>query len=224
MKIIGILPWFDEKPEWLAGVIGGLQQAEVSHVVAVDGAYALYPGGRPYSGSVQHNVILETCMALQMGCTIVTPQDVWFGNEVEKRNHAFAVAETLAEDGEDWYFLVDADHFITNALGLRPHLERTDCDVGAVRFYERYGPYDGACPLRCVFRAIHGLRFEKAHFVYRAPDGRDLHDQTVPAADLSMVEVEHRTMHRESFRKELQKGYYTRRDELGIERLDPVAT
>lgn len=218
MKIVGILAWYDEKPEWLAGVIAGLSHAQVSHLIAVDGAYGLYPGGRPYSGSTQHNVILETCTALQIGCTIVTPQEQWFGNEVEKRNHAFALAETLTTE-EDWYFLIDADHFVTSALGMHLYLERTDCDVGEVRFFERYeGVEDGAAPLRCVFRAIRGLRFDSNHYTYRTPDGRDLHSPSVAAENLSMVEVEHRTMHRDSYRKELQKRYYQRRDEVGAEK------
>lgn len=221
MKIIGILSWYDEQPSWLAGVVASLAKTEISHLVAVDGAYALYPEGRPYSGAQQHGSILETCAGLQIGCTIVTPQEVWWGNEVEKRNHAFEIAETLTTP-EDWYLLVDADHFVTTALGLKHYLSETDCDVGEVRFWERYGiAGEGACPLRCVFRAIRGLRFDVNHFTYRTPDGRNLHDPAQPAANLSMVEVEHRTMQRFDDRKDRQQRYYRRRDELGIE-LGPV--
>lgn len=216
MKIVAILCWYDERASWLAGVVASLAKADVSHIVAVDGAYALYPGGKPYSGSEQQDSIRETAHALQMGCTIVTPQEVWFGNEVEKRNHAFAIAETLTSD-EDWYFLVDADHFVTSALGLRGQLEQTDCDVGEVRFWERYGAIESGGPLRCVFRALRGLRFDSNHYTYRIPDGRDLHAPTEPTVDLNMVEVEHRTMHRDRYRKETQQRYYSRRDELGVE-------
>lgn len=222
MKVIGILCWYDEKPSWLAGVVGGLHQADVTHLVAVDGAYAFYPGGRGYSGSEQHQTILEVCQALEIGCTIVTPPATWLGNEVEKRNHAFAVAETIAEPLEDWYFLVDADHFIASAIGLHHRLAETDADVGEVRFVERYGSLDSAYPLRCVFRAIPGLRFETNHYTYRTPDGRDLHDPLIGPVDLSMVEVEHRTRERDRDRRAAQQDYYSRRDREGVEAPDGV--
>lgn len=219
MKLIGILCWYDERPSWLAGVIAGLAKAQVRHVVAVDGAYLAYPNGKAYSLPEQQATIVEVCRELEMGCTIHTPAEPWFGNEVEKRNHAFAIAETIAEPYEDWYFLADADHFVISAIGHTRHLQETDCDVGAVSFTERLdGSFDvGFCPLRCVFRAIPGLRFETNHYTYRVPDGRDLHDPKVPAVDLSMVEVEHRTNFRDSYRRENQQTYYRRRDELQLE-------
>jgi hypothetical protein len=68
-----------------------------------------------------------------------------------------------------------------------------------------------------VFRAIPGLHFDSNHYTYRTPDGRDLHSYSEPAVDLSCVEVEHRTAHRDRFRKELQQDYYRRRDEMGVE-------
>lgn len=219
MKLIGILSWYDERTSWLSGVIASLAKAEIRHLVAVDGAYGVYPNGRGYSGPEQHAAIVEVCRALEMGCTIHTPAEPWFGNEVEKRNYAFALAETIAEPYEDWYFLADADHFVTSVMGHVKALQETEHDVAEVRFTERLdGSFDmGGCPLRCVFRAIPGLRFETNHFTYRLPDGRNLHDPNEPALDLSMVEVEHRTQWRDSYRKEKQQIYYKRRDEYGLE-------
>jgi hypothetical protein len=216
VKLIGILCWFDERPSWLAGVIGGLRRVGVEHLVAVDGAYGLYPGGRPYSGPEQHDTIVETSRALDIATTIHTPREPYWGNEVEKRNLAFALAETIAEPNVDWYFLVDADHFVTVAEGHHKQLAETGCDVGQVRMMEPYGALLSAGPLRCVFRAIPGLRFETAHMIYRTPDGRDLHELVVPAVDLC-IDVEHRTAERDRYRKELQQDYYRRRDEMGVE-------
>jgi hypothetical protein len=219
VKIIGVLSYFDERPSWLAGVVAGLYKAQVSHVVAVDGAYGLYPGGRPYSGPEQQASIVEVCRSLEMGCTWYAPQEPYFGNEVEKRNIAFRLAEAVAEPFEDWYFLADADHFVTSALGLTHRLREApdDHDAGMVRFCEPYGAIPSWGPLRCVFRAIPGLKFEGNHYTYRTPDGRDLHAPDEPALDLSCVEVEHRTAHRDRYRKELQQDYYRRRDEMGVE-------
>ena len=226
VRLIGILCWYDERVSWLSGVIASLERVGVSHLIAVDGAYAAYPNAHPVSGGEQHAAIYEVCRALDIGLTIHQPQEPWFGNEVGKRNYAFKLAETVAEE-DDWYFLVDADHFVTSAR-TRVHLdylEQTACDVGEVQFREKMdGSFDmGGCPLRCVFRAIPGLRFETNHFTYRVPDGRDLHDPTVEAVNLSMIEVEHRTQFRDPYRKEGQSTYYRRRDELGLE-LERVAS
>jgi hypothetical protein len=217
LRLIGILSWYDEHAAWLAGSIASLAKAEVSHLIAVDGAYGLYPNGRGYSGPSQHQVIIETTQALQMGCTIHTPAEPWFGNEVEKRNFAFQLAEQVAEPNEDWYFLIDADHFVATAIGHTKVLAETDCDVAEVRFFERYGGIDSGGMLRCIFRAVPGLRFDTNHFTYRLPDGRNLHETTEPVAGCHMIEVEHRTMNRDRWRKELQQSYYTRRDELRVE-------
>jgi hypothetical protein len=223
MNLIAILSWYDERPSWLAGVVASLAKLEVSHLIAVDGAYSLYPNGKPYSGQEQQQTIATTARMLDIGCTISTPREVWFGNEVEKRNHAFKLAETVAVPNEDWYFIIDADTFVTSAGVWRDRVEQTDADVGEVTFREPYGSLDTACGLRCMFRAIPGLRFDTAHFIYRTPDGRDLHDGTAPLIPLPMIEIEHRTMDRDPYRKEKQQDYYRRRDELGIERTDVAA-
>lgn len=217
MKLIGILSWFDENPAWLAGVVAALHRAEISHVIAVDGAYALYPNGKAQSAPEQQGAIVEVCRSLEMGCTMFAPAEPFFGNEVEKRNLAYRLAEVVAEPYEDWYFLVDADHFVTSAIGHTRLLEETDCDVAHVRFNEPYGAIPSGGPLRCVFRAIPGLHFETNHFTYRVPDGRDLHAIDEPCLDLSCVEVEHRTAQRDRYRKALQQDYYRRRDEVGAE-------
>lgn len=220
MRIIGILSWYDERASWLAGVVAGLaKHAGIDHLIAVDGAYATYPEGKPYSSAQQQEAIYETCRNSEVGCTIYTPQEVWFGDEVAKRNHAWKLAEAEAEPNVDWYFICDADTFVVEGMGLRKALEETELDVGAVLFHEPIdGSWDpGGCYLRCVFRAIPGLRFEVNHFTYRLPDGRNLHDPEVVPADLSMVRVEHRTNWRDPWRREKQKRYYLRRDEARLE-------
>lgn len=226
VKIIGLLSWYDERPSWLAGVVTALaHHVQIAHLIAVDGAYGVYPQPKAYSGSEQHGAILETCRNHEIGVTIHAPQEPWFGNEVEKRNFCWHLAETIAEEHEDWYFICDADTFVTSALGLHQHLERAQEDVGQVAFAEPVdGSFDpGGCFLRCIFRAIPGLRFDTNHFTYRLPDGRNLHDPTEPAISLPMVTVEHRTQWRDPWRKEKQKLYYRRRDELGLELPQEVA-
>jgi hypothetical protein len=71
-------------------------------------------------------VIAEVCDALEMGCTMFAPREPFAGNEVEKRSVSLKLAETVAEPFEDWYFVVDADHFVTSAIGHTERLASTD--------------------------------------------------------------------------------------------------
>ncbi len=97
MRLIGILSWYDERPDWLAATVASLAKAQVSHLVAVDGRYALYPDSRPSSPGVQHDAIVETCRGAGMGLTMHIPTEPWAGNEVAKRTFCFELAETVEE-------------------------------------------------------------------------------------------------------------------------------
>lgn len=217
MNIIGVLVFYDERPSSLAGVIAGLAKVGVSHVVAVDGAFAIYPNGRAYSDREQHATISEVCKSLGMGCTLHAPSEPFVGNEVEKRTLSLRLAETVAEPNVDWYFIVDADHFVVSAIGHLGLLQNTSCDVAAVNLTE--GASSMRC--RCVLRAIPGLHYVGNHFTITTPDGRNLHS-TGSCLDLSCVEVEHRVGQRDKDRRENQLRYYERRDRLGIEGLTCV--
>lgn len=219
MKIIALLSWYDERPSWLAGVVASLAHLQCEHVIALDGAYALYPNGRHHSPPEQSATIEQVCHSLGMGCTISSPQEPWFGNEVEKRNMHFRLAEAFAEPFKDWYFTIDADTFVTEAGVFRTHLEDADEDtnVADVRFIERADGIESGGMLRCVHRAIPGLRYVGNHFSPVTPAGVNLHPPSTPCVSLPMVTVEHRTRERDRWRKESQQGYYDRRDRMGAE-------
>lgn len=225
MRILGILSWYDEQPSWLAAAVASMCRAGMSHIIAVDGAYALYPDGirHPRSGTEQHQAIMDVCQAMQTGLTLHSPSDAYHGNETEKRSLGFKLAEQVAEDG-DWYFLMDADQVITTAHAIHRSLAETDCDVAEALFYERGADQEvngmrALWPVRCIFRAIPGLRVAGKHYSYITPDGRDLWgDPPYEPACSTMVEVEHRTRWRSPLRKQAQDAYYKRRDELGVER------
>lgn len=238
MRLIGILSWYDESPSWLAACVSSMiSHAEIDHLVAVDGAYGLLPGGRPFSGFEQHQVIDEICRASQIGLTLYAPREPWLNNEVEKRAFAFTLAETVAELEEDWYFLMDADQVVTYAGGIKHILENTDEDVGETWFYERFDPFadgndglvarrvdmprEARMPVRTVFRALPRLTVVDNHFTYIADGGAVLwnggNGGTVPAVD-TRCEIEHRTRLRDMARKQQQAAYYRRRDEMRAER------
>jgi hypothetical protein len=230
VRLIGVTIWYDENPAWLAACVASMARAGISHVVAVDGAYALYPDGirHPRSGLEQHAAVSEVCQAMQIGCTLHSPAEAYAGNEVEKRTLAFRLAEQVAEE-DDWYFVMDADQTIVSSLGLREKLATTDLDVGEVLFYERgagqeFNGERSLWPVRCLFRAIPGLAVVGKHYSYVTPDGRDLWgDPPLCEACPTGVEVEHRTRWRPRPRIMAHAQYAQRRDELGVER-DRVAS
>lgn len=217
MRLIGILSWYDERADWLAATVASLAKAQVEHLIAVDGPYALYPDSRPSSASAQHDAIVETCRGAGMGLTLHIPDGPWAGNEVEKRTFCFQLAETIAEAYHDWYFICDADAYIVSAIGHTTRLEATDCDVAEILMSERYedAAIHGSAPLRCIYRAINGLHLDGNHYTYRTPDGRDLNNG-VPACDLR-VEMEHRIRRDNSARRQAQLAYYERRDREAVE-------
>ena len=236
LRVIGLLSFYDESAPWLAGAVASLAGV-CDHLIAVDGAYALYPQGKAHSGSEQGETIRETCRSLSMGCTLYEPQTVWGGNEVEKRSTMFALGETVAEPNTDWYFVIDADEVVTSwgAGRFKERLAECEHDVAEVTFWNRriphprevdenrkwVAPYDQIelNRVRILFRAIPGLRVVDRHYHYRLPDGRYLWGDAnqEPCADFSDVRLEHRTEYRDPMRRKTAQDYYTRRATLGIE-------
>ena len=232
MKVVGCLSWYDESPAWLAAAIGSAS-GFCDHIVAVDGAYFMFPKGRPYSGSEQTDAITEICAALGLGLTLHIPPTVWYGNEVEKRGAMFALAEA-GTDASDWYYVIDADEVVREwPKDLRDRLERTNMDAGEVRMMERtdvqatpetsraarmfHWQTDSTTPFRKFFRAARGLRPVGNHYTYIAGDGRalwnvvDANDR-VPALMIDDFQIEHRTLMRPQARRAQSREYYDRRE------------
>ncbi len=164
-----------------------------------------------------------------------TPKTTWQGNEVEKRDFMFHLAEQVAEPNVDWYFVIDGDEVVTDHGDLHAELAACELDAGLVTLWgymtgvkvpgvwpPRAGQWLAECPLRKLFRAIPGLGVQGRHYHYVVPDGRylwgDLHsDDMVPAAEFA-VRVHHRNPLRARNRDEHRRGYYERRDHAGVER------
>jgi hypothetical protein len=226
VKLAALLCWFDEPVDWLAGCVASLAKARVSHVVAVDGAYGLYPGAmRTWtSPGDQAHVIMETARNLDVGCTVHVPDGPFAGNEVEKRSLAFELGRSTAAD---WFLVVDADELVLQApFDLAAALDSTGEDVANVMMVER-GDLGGMYPSPRLFRNQPGLRLHDSHYLYvHDLAARGLaHDPGFPAADLLDLRLEHRHRDNWSQRRKAQHEYYELRDELGIERApEPVVT
>lgn len=247
MRIIGLLSWYDESPLWLSATITSAAP-HIDHLIAVDGAYALYPDGHAMSRSDQACAIVETCQAAGIGLTLHRPRERWYGNEVEKRNRMFRLGEIEADAYEDWYMVLDADEIVhTCPPDLRHMLNATEHDAADVTFWERGDPYrnparlehetttalppDSRFKVPILFRAVPGLHCDGAHYVYRTPDGRylwgapcadeppyDRHAE--PRLDLAgLFVIEHRTHYRPKQRHLDAQDYYKRREAAGVEKL-----
>jgi hypothetical protein len=237
-RVIGLLSWYSESAVWLAATVASAASV-CDHLVAVDGAYMLYPEGRNRSSSEQAAIITDTATACGVGVTVHTPQTVWEGNEVEKRSFMFALAETIAEPERDWYLVLDGDEVIVDVPSdFKARLAATDCDAGEVTFWEHQDPHQDPklaeaarqfewsghhrYPIRTLFRAIPGLRVEGNHYTYVAPDDRILWGHQADASQVEALDcrdlvIEHRTHLRDLARRADAQRYYSNRNAAGIE-------
>src|SRR6266498_603798 len=64
VRIYGLLSWYDERQDWLAAAVTSAAKL-CDGIIAVDGAYALFPDSlrHPTSGAEQAATILETALA-----------------------------------------------------------------------------------------------------------------------------------------------------------------
>jgi hypothetical protein len=230
MRIVALLSWYEESPEWLAEMIATLPAASVDHLVALDGAYALFPGATPHSHPSQKEAIRAACAEAGISVDIYTPEAVFKGNEVEKRSALFELGEAVTTEG-DWYFVMDTDELITSVpADFRHRLEQTDLDVAQVTFVEERNPdlpppslwqRKDSYPIRVLFRAIRGLRVKTNHWTYVTPDGRRLWGQNrrtlARALDCTDLSILHRSDLRQEARRADQYTYYSTRDERKTE-------
>lgn len=221
MRVTGLLSFYDEDPGWLAECVASASKL-CDHLIAVDGPYGHFPGAlsKPASGADQIAAITHTAAGLGMGVSVHQPRMPWFGEwggEVAKRDFMFKLGMTFAEPG-DWFFRVDADEFLTEVPDDTKHrLAESKHDVAEVILWERESSYDidmggdSQHPLRCLFRAIPGIRIEQAHFIVTAPiNGQRTFlsgPHGVSAEPLWDVRLEHRTRMRTPGRKRLKDQY-----------------
>lgn len=198
MKVVACLSWFEESPTWLASLVASMH-GFVDHVVAVDGAYFLYPDAlkHPVSGPEQAEAIVQTAKALGMGCTVHVPSGPWLGNETEKRTFLFQLGVRVATPFEDWLFVVDGDDVVDRVPGdARERLAASELDVAEVSLWWREDwertargraatrwmasgegmPDEWTVNHRALVRALPSLRCGFAHMIYEADrDGRTVY-------------------------------------------------
>jgi len=216
VKIIALLAFYDEDPGMLVRCMTSLSKC-CDHVVALDGAYYLFPDGRRNSDPGATSAIGWGAL-LGMGVTLSIPEDVWKGNEVEKRNALFKLGNAIAEEG-DWFLVVDADMVVESVPSdLRTILEGTDCEVGT--YWLRDGEYGGRHPIRLFFRAAPDLHVSKTHYGYRRGDSYLWETGGMPAVPTDLI-IEHVGHQRSAERNARGDEFDRRRDQYGIETANP---
>jgi hypothetical protein len=219
MKLVALLSWYDEDPAWLARCVKSLDLVGVDHLVALDGAYELFDGPR-YSPVQQVDTVL-----LNAPRSVDMHRWTGEGNEVEKRNRLWELAE---QTEADWYMVIDSDeHVIRAPEDLKDRLTASTFDVGAVELFEPGHPLGTIVypTFPMFFRAIPGIRCDGDHFTYRTPDGRSLWGDVTKVQceprTLTGVQVMHWSELRPPERRQRAKDYYKARDAAGIEDLPP---
>lgn len=213
------MSWFDERTDWLAELVASLAAVGVDHLVAVDGAYGLYPGARGSSGSEQASVVLGAAHGAGIGVTVHVPAFPWPGNEVEKRTVLFALGHLVAQPYDDWLVVADADE-VWETGDLRAELADCACDVAEVMLVERNAEHgDQREMIRKCFRAQNGgIVVVRGHSRYYSAAGECLWGpENVQADQLMGVRVRHRPGERGSDRTRKRLAYYDRRTQTGIE-------
>lgn len=230
MKLVALLSWYDEPVEELVNLINSLPAAGVTDVVAVDGAYALYPDGEPRSAPEQQRIIVLACQHHGLGVTVHVPQERWAGNEVQKRTFLFALGWAVADEG-DWFWVLDADEVITEApANLHERLQACEHDAVEVEVFDtmaaraRLPHWPERFAMRQLFRA-QPIHLETNHITYMTADGRRLwgydgnETPAEPCLDLTdCIVVEHRPDRRSRDRLRDKLVYYAQRDAERVER------
>ena len=233
--IAGLICWYDEHPAFLVRAVYTATRIGIRHIVALDGAYGLFPGGRAHSDPEQARRIHWACN--QLGLTVEFGKPKVWETEIEKRNTALRLAENALEPS-DWFCWLDADFEVMTAnptlpAALAVAYELHGYEAAEVRmrtlkgngYYRQFAPIQ---PFRWLYRLGRGLHLENNHYTYVTADGRRLwgsptdtrYDRPVePALDLfDQVEFVHHTNFRPEDRARRQIAYYTARDLAGIER------
>jgi hypothetical protein len=183
VNILGLLVWYDEQPSLLATATHGLAKV-ADEIVAVDGAYALYPSATVRSHPDQAEAILRAAETEDVGVTIHRPRQLFFGNEIEKRNLSLQLARPFASDG-DWVLVWDADYHLHHVEPdiVRHELEHTDKLAATYTIFEREDlmadPYKAryardrvidwrwTIRTRGIYKWAADLEYLNAHFIMR---------------------------------------------------------
>jgi hypothetical protein len=190
-KIWGLLSWYDESPSWLAEAVASFAPM-LDGLIAVDGAYALYPDAR--------TSYVDWLWVFDADCVLTEyPADM---RDRLAETDADAVEVSLWERHD---YQQDAPD-IARAISLPPS------SASPMRMLFR-------CLDRMQVIGAHyiyaGVREDGEYCYLWGPP----HVAPVDGVLFTDVTVEHRSSWRDLYRREAARDYYKRREVAGIERL-----
>lgn len=211
MKVVALMAWYDESVEILWRAVRSLEGA-ADTLVAVDGAYRLFPKGKRKSPVSQHEEITFAAKEAGIELDLVIPDKVWKNNEVEKRTFMFNRGEQHTNT-DDWFLIMDADDYVLKVGAFRNVLSATTDDVAAV---DLLGEGGKATAYRKLFRALPGIHCEGAHYVFKHENdylwGNTGHHQLASCADARGLKIVHDPDARPKNRNDRKTEYYRVRD------------
>lgn len=218
VRIAAALAWYDESIDFLDRCVWSLRGL-VDELVALDGAWNLFPGASPRSPYGQRWAIQSAALDADLRFRVIEPTGV-FESQVAKRTELMRLAGQYA----DWILVIDSDEYVTHAdaATIREQLEAAPADtvVGSVEITNLhngetipgYHPQGGL--KRRLYRA--GTSVEKVHTGYTF-DGRWLYDSD-PCVDLTEhLQLEHDFCNRGHDRNERSRGYRVNRERERVE-------
>jgi len=211
-KLVALLSYFDEDPDWLYKSVESLSKLPVTDLVVLDGPYLHYPSKDDTSPESNYEAIEQACKDINLPLHYYAEGRM---SEVDKRSRMFEIAEEMTTE-DDWYMVLDADERVEHIDG-----EFTlQGDACSVSLYEpdTLKTFD----IRIFFRAIRGLRVHHNHHTYASLEANKVlwgmkSDNEEPVAD-SRVIMSHHTNLRSPGREKAAKEYYDYRDSNGLEK------
>ena len=181
MIITAALIWWNEEPAVLEACVRGAANV-ADRVLAIDGAYARYPGATIRSPEEQAKTIRAVANGLGMTCEIAVPDRLWKG-QCEKRT----VLMQRAAEGSDWIAVVDADWVLhANRASVRDELLHSEADSYEAAFANPPNPQSPLSPSLwhsdqltrseshvVLYRALPGFQVEGRHYYISAMKGTE---------------------------------------------------
>lgn len=214
-RIAAALVWYDESPEFLTRCVESLVGV-VDTLVSADGAWELYPDGKPESPAEQREALHAAVVSTGLTHASIDPLTIW-PSQVAKRSEVYGMAAAMS----DWFLVIDGDEWVKSQGCFREKLATVERDVCQVLM----APREGARFLqrrRRVFRALPGLHVMETHNGIVTGDGRWLAGprriKSEPAADLTReLLLGHSFRGRSDARNANSRSYYEARKRLRVE-------
>lgn len=234
-RIAALMSFYDDPPDMIERAIESVAEL-VEVIVAVDGAYGVFPSGEARSPAEQVDAIQETAAACDLDLLLYQPNDVWHGGEVEKRDFMFRLADTMRAD---WYTILDTDFIFEYPyrLGVQSVFEdlrvaqKRGFEVGKVTLIDHVSTpganskrrVENELPLFYRVAGLAPIHIGPTHY-HTWREGSEEHLwgclNTPQVAHFDMtdtVHVRHEWWHRDEARQARKWGYYLVRDGQKLE-------